>query len=509
MNLKRPARHAALLALAVASFAPSTIAAGPPEKDHPLTFRPAKGNFADPVPFFGRGEYHVFYLRGDEPKVPWEHIASRDLRGWRELPTALKSDGKPDGPDGLHMFTGSVIEGPDKTFHLYYTGWNPANPEGREFVMHATSPDLVAWTKHPEHKFKPDGAIYAAPRDGDFRDPFVFRNRETNTWWMLLCTRATPDNRPVTGVYESSDLVAWKPRPPLCDGYKLTPECPDLFRIGDLWYLIVSPSENVTTYRTAGALSGPWSPAPGSALETPIFYAAKSQFDGRRHVLTGWLRDLEGARDRGGFRWGGTQSLPREVFAGPDGALLSRPVPEAREPYTEVALDLSSKPLLRGVSPEGLALDDPGAWHYADGRLVASSSPTARARLSAPADYHLDLTVRLSGASPSFALGFRQGKDHHSRHYRLEVRPGRNEGDLATPGGDYPRPVPFAPGAPVRIEAFVHGPLIECFLNDSHAFSCRSYDFPSGDLDLWVTNGQAEITSLSITTPKATPGGGK
>ena len=481
----------------IAATATATAADLPSEGPSTVHFRPAEGNFADPVPFFWKGTYHVFYLRGGVAKVPWEHVASRDLVHWDELTTALVSDGGDDGPDGQHMFTGSVVEH-DGTFHLYYTGWNPRNPDGREFVMHATSPDLREWTKQPGHGFTSDGRIYARRQDSDFRDPFVFRDEPTGRWTMLLCARAASDNRPVTGVYSSADLVTWRPEPPLCDGTKGTPECPDLFRIAETLYLITSPSENVTTYRTAPAMAGPWSPAPGTALDTPILYAAKSQFDGRRHVLTGWLRDLEGDRDGGNFLWGGTQSIPRELIAGPGGALLSRPVPEARSPFTETVVDLAAAPKVTNLDPRGMPSSAPGPWRYEGGRLVAEGPGLSRARLDVPADYHLSLTVALTGPSATFALAIRQQPDEGDGHYRFEVRPSKAEATLAGPNSDYPRPVTFPEGELVPIEAFVQGSLIECFVNGGYAFSGRAYGKPDGALDLLVSGGKAEVRELVV-----------
>lgn len=474
--------------------------AGPPpaEKDRsPVHFRPAKGNFADPIPFFWKGEYHVFYLRGDTPKVPWEHVVSKDLRTWRERPTALTSDGKAASADGLHMFTGCVVEH-NGTFHLFYTGWNPANPKGREWIMHATSPDLTTWAKHKAEPFTADGTVYAKYLDADFRDPFVFRSPVADEWLMLLCCRAAKDERPVTGVYASKDLMTWEPRPPLCDGYKNTPECPDLFKVGDLWYLIVSPSENVVTYRTAKDLKGPWSPAPGTPLDTAVFYAAKRQWDGKRHVLTGWQRDLEDGKDGGRFRWGGTQSIPRELFAGPGGALLSRPVPEAREAYPKTVLDLEDKPPIVRVADDNKPAPDAGVWKYHGGSLVGEGQGLHRVRFDTPADYHLSLTVKLTGPAARFGVLFRQRPEHTSSHYRLEVRPGKSEATFAGPGWDFPRAVPFEPGKPVHVEAFVQGSVIECWVNGGHAFSCRAFEKRSGPLDLIVVDGKAEITELVV-----------
>jgi sucrose-6-phosphate hydrolase SacC (GH32 family) len=228
-----------------------------------------------------------------------------------------------------------------------------------------------------------------------------------------------------------------------------------------------------------------------------VFYAAKRQFDGKRHVLTGWLRDLEGGSDVGNFRWGGTQSLPREVFAGPDGALHTRPVPEVREPYSRTVLELANRPTPTTLDAAGKPAKSPEPWRYEGRSLVAESDGLTRARFDVPADYHLDLTVRLSGPDARFALALRQ-QEARDNHYRLEVRPAKGEATLAGPNSDYVRPVTFAPGEDVRIEAFVQGSIIECFINDSHAFSGRAYQRTSGPLDLLVMGGKAEIRTMVV-----------
>jgi beta-fructofuranosidase len=497
---------AAALAAIVTGHA---TAADPPHPDRrsPVHFRPAVGTFSDPVPFFWKGTYHVFYLRGNPgPSVPWEHIASEDLVHWRELPTALVADGPADGPDGQHMFTGSVVENAG-TFHAFYTGHNERNPKALQVVLHATSPDLVTWTKHRADLLAPDGKLYANKRMAGFRDPFVYRPTPGGRWNMLLCAE-TADGHPVTGLYSSADLVKWQPEAPLCGGYDVPPECPDTFALAGRRYLVVSPSpraDRTTNFRSKLLPDGEWTAAPGVPLDTPILYAAKTQFDGKRHVLTGWLRDRDGAKDNGGFLWGGTMSIPRELFAGPAGELLSRPVPEVRVPYAKVYADLAAGLKVANVGPAG-ELTDAGPWRIDGGRLAGAGETLTRARVSVPANYHLALTVKLTGPQATFALAFRQqpGKDH-AKHYRLEVRPAKNEATLAGPGYDYPRPVPFAAGKEIEIEAFVQGGLIECFINGSHAFSDRVYEHLDGALDLFVTGGTAEVSKLVVRTAPLHP----
>ena len=448
----------------------------PPPYVSPIQFRPKRGNFADPIPFFHAGEYHVFYLRGAIGKVPWEHLVSKDLVNWQELPPALLSDGEENSMDGENMFTGSAVEH-EGVQHIFYTGWNPRNPKNREFICHATSTDGVKWTKHPEDAFSADGVHYDHQRENDFRDAFVFWNEEQKQWWMLLCARAAGDKRPVTGVAVSKDLIKWEQREPLCDGYAGTPECPDLFRIGATWYLIVSPSEGVTTYRTAPSLNGPWSPAPGKPIDTPILYAAKRMFDGKRHVLTGWQRDLEGERNGGNFQWGGYQSIPREVYEVVPGELGFRPVPEVRSAFSKEVYRL----------PQPLTLDG----------SADSVGAKAGTQFTAPSNYRLDLHASLEGAE-TFTVGFRI----EGGGYRLTLHSSPQEIGFTGPGMEFRRVCLFDPKLPVHVEAFVLGSLIEVFVNDRHAFSARAYDYPRGAIELAASGGKVSITDLVVQLPR-------
>jgi beta-fructofuranosidase len=442
--------------------------------DSPIHFRPSVGALADTIPIFWKGEYHIFYLRAGIGKVPWEHIVSTDLMHWKELPTALRPDGAPDGPDGMNMFTGSVMEH-DGTFHIFYTGDNGRNPNGSEFICHATSPDLITWTKHPEQAFRADGVTY---RNSDFRDPYVFWNEAAKAFWMILCARDAKTGKPVQGVAQSTDLVSWQQiapldyDPPLSRGPS---ECPDLFRIGETWYLIHSPSGGTTDIRYATDIRGPYLLPPTPAIDTSILYAAKRMFDGRRHILTGWIRDLGGNRDGGGGGWGGDQCVPREVYAGAHGQLLFRPVPEALAAFPVVAANS-----YRLQDTAGLPIS-----------------------LSVPDNYLLECRVQLSETS-EFTLSMREQAGPGSG-YRLILRPAKSEAEIAGSKFSYPRRVDLDYSKPVTIRAFVQGSIIECFIDDAYAFSCRAYDARSGKLSLITPDDQSKVLDWTIKVPASAP----
>jgi len=447
----------------------------------PIHFRPATGRLADTIPFFWKGDYHIFYLRALD-KVPWEHIVSNDLVNWTELPTALLSDGAPTSADGLHMFTGSVSE-KDGVFHIWYTGWNPDNPAGREWLMDATSTDLVTWTKHPERGFRADGVHY---ENTDFRDPFVFWNDAERCYWMVVCARSAKTSKPVQGVLKSKDIVHWEQsdplilEPPLGDG---TPECPDLFQIGDTHYLIHSPSAGTTDMRYASALQGPYRIPETGAIDTMIIYAAKRMYDGKRHILTGWIRDLGGDKDDGEAMWGGDQSVPREVYAGPGGMLYFRPVPEATALFTKVVASLETAPeLARPV----LRTDIDLAGTEKPGTIVTPDNYMLTCRVQLDPQAELTIVMREQLASDS--------------GYRLILSPAKQEATIRGKKFNYPRRVRLDASAPITVQAFVQGTIIECFINDAYAFSCRAYEFRSGRLGFRATGGAAKILALDVKT---------
>jgi sucrose-6-phosphate hydrolase SacC (GH32 family) len=430
----------------------------------PIHYRPKVGVLADTIPFYWKGEYHIFYLRGSIGKVPWEHIVSKDLIHWKELPTALRPDGDPNGPDGENMFTGSVIE-KDGTFHIFFTGWNQRNPKGREFILHATSHDLIHWTKHPEDILGPDGVNYDHRQDRDFRDAFVFWNDELKTYWMILCANSLKGGG--FGVAESKDLKSWRFAPALKAPNQ---ECPDLFKIGDTWYLLGGD-----TYSFSKDLRGEFKAPPvQNVIDRPAIYAGKRMYDGRRHIWTGWVWDSNNGRDGGGMTWGGTQCLPRELYAGPDGQLYQRPVEEI------------------------------SAFFNANGLTIDAPQPVGNGiTLPTPDHYMLQCTLRLDPPS-SLTIAMRQQADGGGG-YQFILRPKTQEAELRGPGFSYVRRCTLDMTKPIKFQAFVQGSIIECFVNDQFAYTCRAYNYSQGALGLKVEGGQAEVLQLAVKTYENNP----
>lgn len=278
---------------------------------------------ADIIPFYDNGEYHAFYLKGfndgagwAKNQTPWGHLTSRNLIQWEVLPDAIVP-GVQTEPDGGACYTGSAIR-KGELVHLFYTGFSPGHVNGREQLMHAYSVDGIHFTKNTSNPMLLLNQDYYGSGE-DFRDPFVFYNEEEQLYWMLFTAGdRQPLNgirRGVIGLAKSEDLMHWKFHPPIYAPRKYPSlECPDLFRIGDWWYLIFSQFGR-TEYRMSHNPYGPWICPKDPYFDAGFlfFYAAKTLFDGKRRFLLGGCGDLQGNRDAQQSMWGGTFVTPREV----------------------------------------------------------------------------------------------------------------------------------------------------------------------------------------------------
>lgn len=215
--------------------------------------------------------------------------------------------------------TGSVMQDKEGLYHLFYTGHNDAGNggKGKECVMHATSTDRENWTKIPEDTFfSPDN--YSKD---DFRDPEVFWSDEENCYWMLIAARENTQGG-VVAKYVSDDLKNWTFEGPIFaphEQYML--ECPDLFKMGDKYYLTYS-WDCVTYYAVGDTCNGPFSAVPDNVLDGNgfIFYAAKTaELNGTRY-LCGWLGRAALTSDSAFYQWAG-RVLNHQLLQREDGKL--------------------------------------------------------------------------------------------------------------------------------------------------------------------------------------------
>jgi beta-fructofuranosidase len=465
----------------------------------PIFFKPDDGWAGDFIPFYWQGEYHLFYLKDYRDKAnhgegtPWFHLGTRDFVHFTDYGEALPR-GREDEQD-LYVFTGCAMEA-NGLFHIFYTGHNPhlrAAGKPEQAVMHATSTDLIRWEKDPANPI-----MFADPQHyepHDWRDPFVFWNAEANEYWMLLAARKPtgPSNRRgITTLAASTDLQTWHIRETYWspDLY-FTHECPDLFRIGEWWYLVYSTftERNLTHYRMSRSLTGPWSAPVNDSFDARAFYAAKTASDGNRRFAFGWDPTRTGESDTGTWNWGG-HLVVHEVIQEADGT-LSVHLPAEIANHFNPAVTPAIMPQI-------------GQWTTTPDSLTATVlHGFAWASLGQmPATSMLEVTVAYSAETRSFGIIVRADStlDHY---YQVRVEPGRQRVvfDRSPRPGDEPpiieRPLTLADNA-VRLRVIVEGSVIVVYINDQVALSTRGYEHTSGNYGLFVSEGNATFSDIRL-----------
>ena len=285
----------------------------------------------DAIPFYHDGTYHIFSLTPppgttvypERLRTTWSHTVSKDLIHWEELETAIYP-GAGEEPDADGVWTGSVIYGEGK-YHAFYTGYN-YHIAKQQTICHATSEDGIIWNKNPSNPvISPLEDLYESL---DWRDPYVFYNEDEKCYWILISARkkiGPPTKRGCVVLYRSNDLLNWEHYGPIYQPYHTNcPECPEMYKIGDNWYLSYSRfSEFVNTiYRISKSPFGPWRTPKMDGIGGRRFYAAKSlQNDEGRRFYFAWAHDRADRSDTGEWYWGGAFCIPHEVIVNNEGEL--------------------------------------------------------------------------------------------------------------------------------------------------------------------------------------------
>jgi beta-fructofuranosidase len=463
-------------------------------------FRPRSGWVGDVIPVEDDGELRLFYLHelreSPKPGTSWALTRTRDLLTFTDDGIVLPH-GSETAPD-FNVYTGSVVIDRAGTHHLFYTAQNPrqlgADGLPVQLVAHATSADgMRRWTKHPDHTFGAPAGYETA----DFRDPFVFRDEEQGRWRMLVAARHDSGPRRRRGVIAqlvSTDLVHWEPAPPFWDPRRyITHECPELFRLGDWWYLVYSEFSDafVTRYRMARSMDGPWLAPERDTIDGRAYYAAKSADLAGRRIFAGWIATREGDSDDGAWQWAGTLSL-LEARQNPDGSLAFALPNEVVDSFTEqVTLDL-----------------EPGGLTAADGYACLISNAAL------PRQCYLRVELDVDPGTAEAGLLLRTSPDGDEGYVlRLEPKRGRmvldrwprtSTGDAQWQvSGDVPhfleleRPADLTEPAHT-IEIVLEDDIAVVVLDRQICLSTRLYDHTHDLLGIFVGDGTAKLRDLTL-----------
>jgi beta-fructofuranosidase len=467
-------------------------------------YKPEGAWAADFIPLYAEGKFQLFYLldwRDSEKHgegTPWYRITTTDFVHFEEHGEVIPRGSK-DAQD-LFIFTGSAIQANGK-YHIFYTGHNHHMAEKEkpmQAVMHAVSDDLQHWTKIAADTF-------FAPTDkyekNDWRDPFVFFNEETREYNMLLAARfktGTPRRRGLTALCTSKDLVTWKVEEPFyAPNEFFTHECPDLFKIGDWWYLIFSEFTDLvaTRYRMSRSLKGPWITPEHDTFDGHAFYAAKTASNGKERFIFGWNPTRNDEKDNGGWNWGGNLVV-HQVEQQPNGELSVRIPGAVTQAFkNEVPQTLTTGDgTIVGVKKQ-FEINAPGRFEAIKGGEL-------------PSTFKLSTIITFTPGAKDFGCMLRCSDDLESAYYiRLEPAKNRVVFDMwprsineVSQMVELERPVKLTPGKPVTLEIIMDGNKGVAYVNNTVAMNFRAYNLPTGKWALFASQGKTLFNNIALAT---------
>ena len=360
----------------------------------------------DAMPFFENGTYHVYYLfdrRHHRSKWglgahQWAHVSSTDLIHWQHHPIALPITDEAEGS----ICTGSVFYHSGKYYAFYAT----RKPDRSEQLGVALSDDSIHFAKVLPSPFREPETPY---RRGPNRDPFVFFDQPSGLYKMLVTAElASPPLSRRGGVLElleSPDLKQWRPGGPfLVPGYVgAQPECSDLFRWND-WYYLLFGQDGATHYRISRGANGPWLTPPADILDDPQARVMKTAaFQNNRRIGVAFVA-------QNGY---GGHLIFRELVQNPDGTLGTRFPPEMI-PAVGNSIAWHAQPLTAGtvVNEQSVTI------HAEEGFGAAALDKV-------PPNVRLSLVLRPSATTTAFGVTLR-GKGNYEGGVELRLEPFRH-----------------------------------------------------------------------------------
>lgn len=265
-------------------------------------YTPALGRVGDPMPFYDKkaGNFKVMYLQEYEKNPSFRFhpiwaVETNDGASYKQLSEWLPV-GNIDTEQDAALGTGSCYYNEtDGLYYIYYTGHN-GSLGIQEAVMRATSPDLKTWTKDKLWTLYGKDNGHSSV---DFRDPQIFE--EGGKYHMIISTRPANGGDPYFAVYDSENMKDWTYSERVNMLWDRMYECPDVFQMGNWWYLVFSDATKTnwarctkyvkaeswaklkSIFNNAGDLDREQKP-----LDSRGFYAGKTAGNDNDRYIWGW-----------------------------------------------------------------------------------------------------------------------------------------------------------------------------------------------------------------------------
>ncbi len=478
-----------------------------------LLYKPKDAWVGDLIPYYEEGTYYGFYLH--DPRIrdkeyaeetTWHLVTTKDFVNLEYKGESIKRGGV-DKPN-RNAYTGSVIKDKEGLYHVFYTAYNAEikiNGKSVQSVMQAVGTDLEHLCTVEDFLFVSDGELY---EEFDWRDPYVYWNEEERCYDMLLASRikgAGALRGGCTALCRSKDLMNWTYEKPFyAPGMYITMECPELFQMGDYWYLVFSTfSDKFTThYRIGKTPNGPWIIPEDDVFDTRADYAIKTASDGKRRFAFGWIASKYGDCDFGPWEWGGTMVFHELIQNPADGTLQVKVIPGVRDFYNlpleekkEVSYNSEIQKTEKGIT---VASETLGAGLYEIPRDCFS--------------VEMDISVK-----HAHELGIALHTDERMEKgyfLRMNQRKGTVAWDMWPRSEQGPYQWQIKGDVPYQIETERKLPNADryhvliireddiciVYINDQIVLSTRMYDHKGGHAGVYVVQGEIELSNYVVKT---------
>ena len=456
------------------------------------------GYVGDVMPYYENGKFHLFFLHDAKTKPAGEgfhDIHSFETTNFkdytyqgRQIPYGTSSEAD------FGVGTGSLVKA-GNTYYYYYSGHNEVasflsnNP--RESILLATSTDMKNWTKVKNFKITAPAGYF----DYEFRDPHVFFNSEDGKYWMLVSAQ-TSDKKAVVLKFTSADPSSgnWKVENPIytttsSENYIML-ECPDLFKMGNYWYLLFSEnwSSNAGThYRMATSPNGPWITPANDRLDGSYLYAAKTVSDNTERYVVGWTARKVPESNTGGKDWGGN-IVAHKLSQNPDGTLAVKPISGIESVFGQSAA-LSVDKITGNASQNGNSFN------------LSANSQVMFGKLQKANQITFTLNAVASGKS-----GFVLAQDNDGKNgLKISFEPAANRiASYVVNNGseDFANAYPLTglSGNSYNVTVQISNDICVVYVNDKIAFSNRVYDVVNKKWSIFGTSGSS-FSNINIKNP--------
>jgi len=469
-------------------------------------YKPQSGYVGDPMPYYNESDntFYVFFLQDWRNGAPTDHpiycTKTADYGSFLGFTEAI-----PCGTAGSQetlLGTGSFIKDSSGKLYGFYTGHN-GNLYPAEKIMLATSTDMRTFTKVPTATFQaPDGYD-----KNNFRDPCVYYD-STRSCYVLLVT-SIKDGKGVIVRYTSLDLLSWTLIAPLTDfdSDAQILECPDIFKMGNKWYLVFSrinrDQQRKTFYRVADSPDGPWKicgDATGhhETFDGLFLYAAKTATNGNTRYVSGWCSTGQEVNSNNELDWAGAL-VTHKLVQQPDGRLYPS-IPDAVDKKFSKPIKYSK------IKSSGNAIGADGNYTITS---ISGRSYAMFNRNTVPVKISMNIDA---SQSSKFGFSFGAGGDMSevysvtfdltsANHWSSPSLFLYKETNYST--GSFSNEINFTPlivpdNKIFQIKIIIENSICVLYVNDNVAFTNRIYKMNQNPWTIFVDNGYINISEFTI-----------